>query len=187
MTRLSGSSLAMPRLIASPPWRLDQRGKPSRDRGDDLVLAKLGARRHHLVAGRRIATLGLRRTGSSAWFMAAASISSRGPSRVPAVSSTSPCLKSCPRGRICRPGAASFDRDHARGLVGILLDDDGVGASRHRRAGEDAHRLAASRRDPRSLRRQASARSASASRAARPRPRRAPHSHPWPRHRRAAG
>ena len=41
-------------------------------------------------------------------------------------------------------GCCVLHRDHARGLVGILLDHDRVGTARHGRAGEDAHRFAAS-------------------------------------------
>jgi hypothetical protein len=37
-----------------------------------------------------------------------------------------------------------FDRDHAGSNLGVLLDDNGVGALRHRSAGENAHGLALS-------------------------------------------
>ena len=72
-----------------------------------------------------------------------------------------------------------------RGL-GILLQQDGVGAGRHGAAGEDAHRLARRRPRPRRDARPGPRRPRAAWRRP-PRPRRAPHSRPWRRHRPAAG
>ena len=71
--------------------------------------------------------------------------------------------------------------------VGVLLDDDGIGAARQDAAGEDAHRLAGAHRAVESGARRRLRRSAAASPAPSPRRRRAPRSRPWRRRRRAAG
>ena len=91
-----------------------------------------------------MATSGRRTTGSVVWLAEAASDSAAASSTRCRSSSVSPSSKSSPARRMWRPAATvstHLDRrcvDAAR----ILLDEDRVGAVRHRRAGEDAHRLA---------------------------------------------
>ena len=90
-----------------------------------------------------IATRGLRTQGSAGWFIAAASASSAGPDPGPGGQ------QHVALGEI-EPGAADvaalgrrLARDDARAIgVRHLLDQHRVGARRHRRAGEDADRLA---------------------------------------------
>ncbi len=188
VTMLSRSSLAMPRLTASPPCACDQRREPIAHRGDDLIGAELGARRHDLIAGgengdRRLAASPAARHG---WRTPPAS-APRGPSLVPRLSSTSTVVEVLPARADVAARRRLFHDDLAVALFGILLDDDGVGAVRHRRAGKDAHRLALSRAYRQIWRRPRLRRSGPASRGARPHRRRGPRSRPWPRHRRAAG
>ena len=137
-SRLSG---AMPRSIGSPPRRPHQRRKPDAVRGDDLVRAgrpRRAARARRRWRGSRRAAAGGR--AKRAWPIAAASEMARASSSRPARSSTSPSRKSRPAGRTKRPAATgSSTRIVSPVALGILLDEDGVGAVRHRRAGEDAH------------------------------------------------
>ncbi len=90
----------------------------------------------------RIATRGRRRTERSAWPPAAASATRRASSRCPAAMSTSPCAEIEPGGADVLARRDRRPDDHVVAIaVGVLLDRDGVGARRDRRAGEDAHRL----------------------------------------------
>ena len=76
---------------------------------------------------------------------APASAISRMPRRRPAASSRSPSVKSRPAGRMLRPAATASRAVRCRRVgLGVLLDQHRVGAFRHRRAGEDADRLAGS-------------------------------------------
>ena len=63
------------------------------------------------------------------------------------------------RADVAAGGSAPY-RDARPRALGILLDHDGVGAARHGRAGEDAHRFAAADAAREAARRQATRRSA---------------------------
>ena len=74
--------------------------------------------------------------------MAAASSSSRGPSVAP-LRSRNVALFEVLAARADVPSSFGFPDDDGIAVeFGILLNDDRVGAVRHRRAGEDPHRLA---------------------------------------------
>ena len=185
-----GGRGTMPRSSASRAGSPAQRGDAIGVGRDDLV-----------GAGRRCRAAPARRRWRG-WRPAAAATTGsvgvigrrppatapRGSSTRPASSSTSPVAKSSPARRMWRPGGDRLDRLRCRRRRAsrILLDDDGVGAVGHRRAGEDAHGLAGADRavEARGRRRLADHRQPSPARLRR-RPR-APHSRPWPRRRRAA-
>ncbi len=124
--------------------RLDQSGESGWDRGDDLIARKLSARRHHLIAGGedrdfRFAAdgkLGVVHGGGEHQLARAE------PEAGLRAAAPRPRLKSWPRGRMWRRGAASLTMTTPRARLGVLLDDDGVGALRHRSASEDADGLA---------------------------------------------
>ena len=91
----------------------------------------------------RMPTFGRRATGSSAWFIAAASAIDAGPSLSPARNKTSPAVKSRPAQRMCCPAATpcvgSID---PRFDPRVFLDEHCVRPFGDRRAGEDPYGLA---------------------------------------------
>ena len=114
------------RCRAASPRRHGARSAPPahRDRGDDLIGLRApspAARPHCRWQGSPPAACGV--PAASAWPMAAASISSRGPSRVPAVSST------LALGEVLPARADMTARPEA------VLDDDGPRPSRRRSPG----------------------------------------------------
>ena len=125
--------------------------------------------------------------GNVPWPMAAASDSSRGPRRRPAAEQRLALAEiEAAAADVALIEAAVAHGDLVAVALGVLLDDDGVGAGRQRRAGEDAHGLARGRRCRRRDGRRRPGRSRRAWPAGSRRRRRARHSRPWRRHRTAA-
>ena len=86
---------------------------------------------------------GLRLTVSHGWFMAAASPMARASSRLPAATPTSPARKSRPAGaNVAARRRACAHGNRVAVPARVLLNDDRIGAVRHRCAGENADRLA---------------------------------------------
>ena len=160
-------------------------------RGDDLVgagrLARAGRARRRWRGSRRAAG-GAR--GSAPWPMAAASARRRASSRAPAVQERvarggnrgRPGGRSGPGVGASRDGHVRRPRASASSWMTIASAPSG-----HRRAGEDAHRLAGADDAAKAAGRRRSSRSPAGSPGRRRRRRRAPRSRPWRRRGRAAG
>ncbi len=167
------------------PSDSNQRAKRQRIGADDLVGADRIARHHHLVAGRQD------RDARPAMDQQPRPVHRRGEADVAGVEA--PTGREADRagaeiepGRadIAAPGCAFLDQDDvAFEPFGVFLDDDAVGPARHRRAGEDAHRLADAARCRQRTGPPAPIRSRAAAPARLRHRRRARHSRPSPRHR----
>ena len=133
---------------ASPPAFSTIGGDGRQARGDDLVGPGGSPGRTSSSPVARIATRGLRRTGSVPWPMAAASAMRRASRRWPACSSASPARKSRPAGRMWRPGAGCLRRRSPSSPERSASSwmHDASAPSGTRRAGEDPHGLARRRR-----------------------------------------
>ena len=178
----------MPRSTTSAPSPRDQRAQRHsrwrRRSGRGRACCPAAAVRRR---SRSMATSGRRCTGSVGWFTAAASDSAAAIEEAALAQEHVALLEIEPGARGCggRRRPASITSIASPSRVGILLDEDGVGAVRHRRAGEDAHGLA--RADGAAERRAGRASPITLSVApTRRRRRRAPHSRPSPTRRRAA-
>ena len=133
----TGSTIGSPpaaRTRAASAWELELTMPPGGIGSPGMAISSPVA---------RMATRGRRCTVSQGWLAAAARPMSRAVRRRPAGTTASPAAKSWPARRMWRPAVtASFTRTSVPVAVGVLLQQDGVGALRHDAAGEQAHRLA---------------------------------------------
>ncbi len=133
-------SPTMPRSCGSPPSERDQCREPDGVGGDDLVRPRRRPGRHELVAGRdeRDARAAAHRHGAIAHGRRERHLAVAEPG---AGGEEDGALLEVETGGADVPAGQSglADADRAVGKrLGVLLDQDRVGALRHRRAGEDA-------------------------------------------------
>src|SRR5262249_31759215 len=121
---------------------LDQGGETMRHRRDDLVWRQLGARRHDLVAGREDGDLGLAPDRHSCMVRGSHEDQSARSKARSRLEQEFTLFEILPAWTNVTPGRCVFDSDAPSRFDGIFLHDNGVGATRHWRAGENADGLA---------------------------------------------